>query len=161
MVDVEGTLAYAAVYLIGFIIAPYLHEGSHWAVGKLGDTGPEVDWRIARGLVPQAVRHKRIETIDGAIIRLSGLSIFLWLPPWILSLGILAVEINPLTVLIVLLPFLVVFGMATESDVLAVRSPEKYRERSIDDELPADPVFSVKVVFGVLLVSMVYVMLLH
>ena len=151
---------YIAVYGLAIAVTPYLHEGSHWFVGKLGGTGPTVDWMVARGIWPQAVRHDEIETMDPAIIRTSGLSIFLWLLPWFLSFGLLAGGITPWTQFVFLVPFLVVFGMATESDALAFRDPEEYRERSLDDDLPGDPLFNQAIVGAVLLANILYPVLL-
>ena len=57
-------------------------------------------------------------------------------------------------------PFLVVFGMATESDALAFRDPEEYRERSLADDLPGDPLFSQVIVGVVLVANILYPVLL-
>jgi hypothetical protein len=156
MDHVSNPFAYIVAYAFAIFVTPYLHEGSHWAVGKLGGTEPTVNWGIMRWVWPQAVRHNKIATMDADIIRFSGLSIFLWLPPWVLSLGYLAENITPYTVVTSLVPFLVVFGMATESDALAVRDPEEYRERSMDDKLSADPLFNWMIVSLVLLSCAVY-----
>lgn len=156
MDHVANPFAYVAAFTAAIAVTPYLHEGSHWAVGKLGGTDPNVDWKIARWVWPEAVRHNEIEVMDTQLIRLSGLSIFLWLPPWILSLGYLAADITPWTMLVSVVPFLVVFAMATESDVLAIRQPEQYRKRAMNRDLPGDPLFNPIPVTVVFVVSASY-----
>ncbi|WP_255153024.1 hypothetical protein [Halorarius halobius] len=156
MDHIATPFAYIAAYIVTIVVSPYLHEGSHWAVGKFGGTDPTVDWKITRFVWPEAVRHGEIATIDAQLIRLSGFSIFLWLPPWILSLGYLAADITPWTVLVSLTPFLVVFAIATESDALAVRDPEEYRARAVDGDLPGDPLFNPVIVTIVFVVSVSY-----
>jgi hypothetical protein len=159
MDHIANPFAYVAAYAFAIFITPYFHEGSHWTVGKLGGTGPVVNWKIVKYIWPGAVRHSKIATMDPALIRLSGLSIFLWLPPWILSLGYLAADITPWTLVVSLIPFLVVFAMATESDALAVRDPEEYRRRSLEDNPPSGPLFNPVIVTIVFLASVVYLIL--
>ena len=159
MDHVGNPLFYAAVYTFALFATPYLHEGSHWAVGKLGGTDPTVDWKIARYVWPEAVWHGEIDTMDPVLIRLSGFSIFLWVPPWVLSLPYLAHSFTPWTVLASLLPFLTVFAMTTESDVLAIRNPEEFRERAVDRDLPGGGVFNQRLVAGVFLAVIVFPML--
>jgi len=156
MDHVGNSVSYMLVYGLAAILSLYLHEGSHWAVGKLGKTQPTVDWKIMKGVWPDRVRHGRIETMDQEIIRFSGLSIFVWLPPWILSLGYLAAEVTPYTLLVSLVPFLIVFAKATESDVLAIRDPEGFRKFALEDNLPGDPVFNPIVVGGIVFSSFAY-----
>lgn len=159
MDHVGNPLFYVAVYTFAIFATPYLHEGSHWAVGKLGGTDPSIDWKIARYVWPEAVWHSEIKTMDSVLIQLSGFSIFLWVPPWVLSLPYLASNPTPLTTLASLLPFLTVFAMTTESDVLAIRDPEEFREQAMERNLPGEGLFNQTLVAIVLLAVIVYPML--
>lgn len=147
---------YVPAYLLAIIIAQYLHEGSHWVVGKLGGTNPTVTWKSRRCPWPLGVRHDEIETMDARTIRFSGLSIFLWFLPMLLSFGLLIEEFTPWRLFAFIVPYWVLFGIASKSDALAVRDPEEYRESSLTDGFPRDPLFNQKIVYGVLFVFVVY-----
>jgi hypothetical protein len=159
MEHVGNPLIYVAAYTFAIFATPYLHEGSHWAVGKLGGTDPTVDWKIARYVWPEAVWHGEIDTMDSILIQLSGFSIFLWVPPWVVSLPYLVSNPTPLTMLASLLPFLTVFAMTTESDVIAIRDPEEFREQAMERNLSGEGVFNQTLVAIVFLAVIVYPML--
>lgn len=130
-------------YLIAIILAavpaPYLHEGSHWFAGKLGDTQPKP--QFAFHVIPNGVEHGAIESMDAGLIRLSGAAPFFWIPVWILASIYLLLDWTPSNLFAALIPFYTVFFMATESDAIAVQDPERFREMAISDSFPRNPLF--------------------
>lgn len=134
---IEYTPHLIAIFLATFL-APFLHEGGHWFVGKLGNSDPKVHFILF--IIPSRVSHRNIEDINPQIIRISGFSPFLWIPGIALSLTYMIMSFNPWTIF----AFLLVLGtvaMSTESDAIAFRNPEKYRQMSINDEFEGIPLF--------------------
>lgn len=110
----------------------FLHEGTHWFIGLVAGTDPQP--RCVLRFVPIAIEHGKIDVVDPSVIRLLGLGIFLWLPIQILAIAYLLVELTPSNLFITMVPFYILI-VTTESDVLAVRDPEKYREMELAGEL--------------------------
>jgi len=134
--------AQSANFLIAVIAASifggYLHEFSHWFVGWLGGADPKFEWTFL--FIPNGVDHGKIETMDSTIIRLSGASIFLWVPPGILSFVHLLTDFTPAN-LFVSMTSLIIVLMTTESDIVAVREPERFRQMWLNDEFQRNAVF--------------------
>jgi hypothetical protein len=110
----------------------YLHEGTHWFIGLVAGTDPQP--RCVLWIVPIAIEHGRIMDVDPGVIRLLGLGIFHWLPIQLLAIAYLLAELTPSNLFIAMVPFYILI-VTTESDVLAVRDPEKYREMELAGEL--------------------------
>ncbi|WP_434521956.1 hypothetical protein [Halorubrum sp. AS12] len=138
MIQLVATPEGILTVFIAILVGGYLHEGSHWFVGWVGGTDPVLitDYLI----VPKAVDHGQIETMDPVIIRLSGASVLLWIPLALFSVVHFVLEPTFGTLLIFVL-FSTVVLMTTESDIVAVRDPEEYRERWLNDEFEAVPAF--------------------
>lgn len=124
--------------LIIAIIAAYvgfwLHEGSHYFAGWLGKSDPRMVFRV---VIPEAVEHRRIETMDSVVIRLSGLSVFLWIPLFVLTIFGFLLLPSPET-LIMTIPFGISTLMMTTSDSIALLEPERHRELEEADEIPLE-----------------------
>lgn len=129
---------YILAIVAGLVIGGYLHEASHWFVGWLGDTDPKMEWVFR--IFPNGVDHGKMETMDPALIRLSGASIFLWMPPGFLALAFLPFNVNPGTVFVAAVPVSILIA-ATESDAIAIRNPEKFRRMWLNDEFQRNPLF--------------------
>jgi hypothetical protein len=130
---------YLVVFILAAVPAPYLHEGSHWFVGWVGDTQPKVQWTFR--VVPNGVEHGTIESMDSGLIRLSGAAPFCWIPVWILGFLYFLVNWTPENLFAMLVPFYTVFFLATESDVIAVREPERFRDMEVNDAFQRNPLF--------------------
>ncbi|WP_152418583.1 hypothetical protein [Halorubrum distributum] len=138
MIQLLATPEGILTVFIAIFVGGYLHEGSHWFVGRVGGTEPVLitDYLI----VPKAVDHGQIETMDPDIIRLSGVSVLLWIPLALFSVAHFILEPS-LGTLSIAVAFATVVLMTTESDIVAVRDPEIYRERWLNDEFQAVPAF--------------------
>lgn len=139
MVEWAIFLPYLIALILAAIPAPHLHEGSHWFVGWLGNTQPKPHWVF--GIIPNGITHGAIETMDAELIRLSRLAPFIWLLIWILATIYFVVDRTPESLFAMMLPFYTVFFYSTESDCIAVRDPERYREMEINDEFQRNPIF--------------------
>lgn len=121
------------------LIAPFVHEGSHWFVGWVGGSNPKIEW--AFGVAPNGVTHGEIETMDSELIRFAGMANFVWIP-FLLYAGMLfSIERSPSYLFIASLFFFVTVGMSTESDAIAFREPERFRRKAIEDDFPRNPLF--------------------
>lgn len=129
---------YVLAALSAILIAPYLHEGSHWTIGWLGKTKPE--FKYVLWIFPNGVYHGKIQTMDAEIIRASGLAPLFWVPGALLASGLFLVDQSPSSFFTAFAPIFTVL-MATESDALAFREPEQFRENVMDGELPRNPLF--------------------
>lgn len=128
---------YLLAIAAALILAAWLHEGSHYLIGWIGKTGPMIDFRFG---VPNEVRHENIETMDSALIRMSGISILAWIPSGLLAFGLLVANPSPLY-LFFATTNLVVVGMSTESDAIAARNPEKFRRMALNQEFTRSSLF--------------------
>jgi len=138
MVQEATILQYFIVSMIGVAVGSHLHEGSHWFVGWIGGTDPVLKhdfWIFA-----SAVDHGKMETMDPSLIRLSGASVFVWIPPAILALFYFFITPGFGTFLAATAMGSVVL-MTSESDVVAVRDPEKFRKMWLNDEFARNSVF--------------------
>lgn len=138
MIQLVATIEGVSIVFIAIFVGGYLHEGSHWFVGRIGNTDPDliVDYLI----IPRAVDHGQIETMDPGIIRLSGVSVLSWIPLALLSVAHFFLDPN-LGTLFIAVALLTVVLMTTESDIVAVRDPEIFRERWLNNEFQGDPAF--------------------
>jgi hypothetical protein len=137
MAELIKNLPYVLAVVFAILPAPALHEYSHWFVGWLGNTRPKMQ---GFPFYPNGVHHREIETMDPQLIRFSGFAVFLWIPPWIVaSFQFLALR-TPEALFVALIPFFVII-MSTESDAVAVRDPEAFRQRWIENDFPRNPLF--------------------
>ena len=120
------------------VVGAYLHEFSHWFVGWIGETDPKMEWGYL--LIPSGVNHGNIETMDPTFIRLSGASIFIWIIPGLISLVYLSFEFTPIRMFLSLTPIVTIL-MTTESDIVAIREPERFRRMWINNEFQRNAVF--------------------
>ena len=130
-------LAIAIVAIYGGI---WLHEGSHYFAGWLGKSGPRFVFSF---VLPVAVEHRNIETIDSAVIRLSGLAVFLWIPTFVFTMFRFLLLPIPES-LIMTIPFGVSTMMATTSDAIALLEPERYRNLEVADEVPMESLWGLR-----------------
>lgn len=121
------------------LIAPFVHEGSHWFVGWVGGSDPKTEWVL--GIIPNGVTHREIKTMDSELIRFAGMVNFLWIP-FLFHAGMLfLIERSPAYLFIASLFFFVTIGMSTESDAIAFREPELFRRKAIKNEFARNPLF--------------------
>ncbi len=113
------SVPYLGSIILAAFPAPFLHEGSHWFVGWLGDTRPKIQWKFR--FIPNGVEHGLIQSMDAELIRLSGAAPFFWTPVWVTSLVYFLLRWKPATLFVMLLPFYTVFFMSTESDAIAFK----------------------------------------
>lgn len=139
MVDLIAYLPYFTAIIAAAFPAPYLHEGSHWIVGRLGNTNPRVHWTL--GIFPNGVSHGTIDTMDATVIRLCGAAPFTWIPVWTLAAALFIIFWTPGALFAMMVPFYTVFFYSTESDAIALLEPERYREMEMNDELERNPLF--------------------
>ncbi len=130
--DSTSLSAWLSLALIGGYVALWVHEGSHYFVGKLGGTGPRI--RFKYWVFPVEVTHVKIETMDSGIIRLSGLSPFLWVPSIPVACIVFAITLHPVVLLLLVVLSAAVLGSSV-SDARAFCDPEAFRHRSIEGEL--------------------------
>jgi hypothetical protein len=130
-------LPYILAIIFAALPAPALHEYSHWFIGWIGDTGPMIQ---GHSFFPNGVHHREIKTMDPGLIRLSGLAVFVWIPPWITATAQFLAYRTPEALFIALIPSFVLL-MSTKSDAIAVRNPEEFRQRWIEDDFPRIPLF--------------------
>lgn len=130
-------LPYLLAIVFAALPAPALHEYSHWFVGWLGNTRPKIQ---GFQLFPNGVDHREIETMDPQLIRFSGFTVFLWMPPWIVATAQFLAYRTPEALFVALIPFFPIL-MSTESDAVAVRDPEEFRQRWIENDFPRNPLF--------------------
>lgn len=138
MIESTPLTKYLVAGIAAMLLGSYLHEFSHWFVGWIGDTNPEIKWSYL--MIPNEVNHGDIETMDSTIIRLSGVSIFVWIPPGVLSLLYLLFDFTPVRLFIALIPISVIL-MTTESDVVAIREPERFRQKWMENDFQRNAVF--------------------
>lgn len=129
-------LDYSLAIVLGGILGMYLHEWSHWFIGWLGKTNPDVSYRF--WILPYVVRHKEIETMDSEIIRFAGVAPLLWTPAALLAVGLFVLEQSPFALFLAFAPTICVL-MSTESDAVAFREPEQYRENAMDGQPSPKP----------------------
>ena len=135
----EITLEYGVCIFASILIAPYLHEGSHWLVVWLGGGKPKFNY-IFWKLLPNSVNIREIENIDPEIIRASGFAPLFWVPISIISWSYFLIELTPLYFLVALLPTGTLL-MTTEADALAFRDPEAFRRKAQNNKLERNPLF--------------------
>jgi hypothetical protein len=129
-----ATNQHLAIGIVAAYGGIWLHEGSHYFAGWLGNSEPRmIFWFV----FPVAVEHQKIEIIDSTVIRFSGLVIFLWIPLLIYTVLWFILEPSPKQ-LILVLPIGVSTIMATTSDAIALVDPERYREMEMADEIPRE-----------------------
>lgn len=131
-------IAYVFAVLGAIPVAAYLHEGSHWFVGWIGKTQPNVEYVF--WVFPNGVHHGKIDSMDAAIIRISGLAPFLWMPVAFFAAMVLFVDQSPRFLFPASVALFTIL-MSTESDAIAFRDPEKYRESCVNGELSRKPLF--------------------
>lgn len=122
---------YFIAIVVAYFTGAWLHEGSHYLVGWIGQTGPRMEYYAK--VIPNTVRHSEIETMDSELIRMSGISIFTWIPVGLLALALFLLNPTPVNSFLAGTP-VVILVMATESDAIAARNPEKFREMAIANE---------------------------
>ena len=132
MVQIRPEFVWVFALVLPVFPGWYLHEGTHWFIGLVAGTDPQP--RCVLRIVPIAIEHGRMGDVDPGVIRLLGLGIFFWLPIQLLAIAYLLVELKPSNLFIAMVPFYILI-VTTESDVLAVRDPEKYREMELAGEL--------------------------
>ena len=126
MVEMIPRIPYLVAFVCAIFAGGYLHELSHYFVGWIGQTEPELQWRW--WIFPVGVDHGRIETMDAKWIRLSGLSILVWAPIAIVMLTEFIGGWTPPRMFLFLTPVFVVIS-ASKSDIEAIRNPEKFRKK--------------------------------
>jgi hypothetical protein len=89
---------------------------------------------------PSGVYHGEIETMDSELIRMSGISIFVWIPVTLVSLALFALNPTSVHLFLAATPLFVVLG-ASESDAIAVRNPEEFREMAVAGEFERSSLF--------------------
>lgn len=139
MIQIPPLYDYLIALTFSVVPAWYLHEGTHWFIGWLENTDPKI--RYENWIIPVQVEHGNIETIEPGEIRLLGLGIFLWLPVQFLAFGYLLFDFTTAHLFLAMVPFYIVFGCSSNSDRLAIRDPERYRQLEIEDNLPKGPLF--------------------
>lgn len=131
-------------HLVILIIAAYggiwLHEGSHYFAGWLGNSDPRLVFNF---VFPVAVKHGNIDTIDSAVIQLSGLTIFLWIPVFVFTIFVFLLIPSPETLLMTI-PFGISTLMATTSDTIALLEPERYRKLEGAGEIPLESLWGLR-----------------
>jgi hypothetical protein len=130
-------LEYSLAILFAIVVAPYLHEGSHWFIGWLGKTKPEFAYVL--WIFPNGVQHGEIKTMDSEIIRFAGVAPLLWIPVAFLGICLFVLERSSSILFLASAPLLCIL-MSTESDALAFREPEQYREEVMHGELSREPI---------------------
>jgi hypothetical protein len=125
------------VIILAAVPAPVLHEYSHWFVGWLGNTEPTIE---GLPLFPNGVHHREIERMDPELIRLAGAAVFIWIPPVIVASAQLLIQPTPRNLFVAAIPFFTLI-MCTESDAIAVRDPEEFRQRWLEDSFSRNPLF--------------------
>lgn len=138
MIDLMSLMQYSIALIGSIFVGGYLHELSHYFVGWLGNTDPKLHWTPL--LVPNGVDHGEIETMSPTIIRLSGISVLVWIPPAILSQFYLVADFSPMQLFQSLTPLMVVI-MTSNSDIAAVRDPELFREKWMNEEFDREMAF--------------------
>lgn len=140
----EPILGYPAGYwvvslLLSLFVACWLHELGHWTIGKLGGSEP----KILRNywILPYRVKHNNVDEFPDALIRLSGFSPFIWIPPGILAFIWFILEYHHPLGLLIGFSFILVVTMASESDAIAMRDPERFRRMDKSDEFPGNSLF--------------------
>lgn len=125
---------------IGWAIlsAPFFHEGSHWFVTWLWHGKPKFQYGLLN--IPNGVVQREIEDLDSRAIRFSGFAPFLWIPVAIIAFGYFFIEPSPQNLFMAVSPSAVIL-MSTESDAIALREPELYREMVLNDGFSRNPLF--------------------
>lgn len=130
-------LPYILAVILAALPAPALHEYSHWFVGWLGNSRPKTQ---GCPLFPNGVHHREIETMDSQLIRLSGFAVFLWIPIWIVTTAQFFAYRTPQALFVALIPLFIII-MSSESDAVAVRNPEEFRQRWIENDFSRNLLF--------------------
>lgn len=138
MIDPMMLVQYAVAVFGSVFFGSYLHELSHYFVGWLAKSKPEVQRKW--GIFANGVDHGKIESMDAKWIRLSGLAVLLWIPVAIVSMVQLVIEWNPTQFFVSFTPVLVVIG-TSKSDIEAIRDPEGFREKWMNDEYEREMAF--------------------
>lgn len=125
--------------ILGLYAGVWIHEGTHWLIGKKHGSGLWFTWWIC--IVPTGVRHRNLGKIPDGCLRVSGGSPLLYLLVAILTIAYIfsnqsAVARN-LAIIFGVIPFGIAGVMLTKSDVWALWDPRKYRKQAKNDELSA------------------------
>jgi hypothetical protein len=136
ILSVQPLNVYVVSMLLALVVGPYIHEGSHWFIGWLGNSKPKFQYCL--WIIPNGVYHKRVDSVDEEIIRFSGIAPLLWIPTVPIAVMLLYTYRSPITLIFT---FSLAFSilMSTESDALAFRDPEQYREDVASGELSRNP----------------------
>jgi hypothetical protein len=125
-------LSQYAIAMFGSVfVGSYLHELSHYFVGWLAQSEPELQRQW--GIFASGVDHGALQSMDTTWIRLSGLAVLLWIPVAIISMLELIINWNPTQFFVSFTPVLVVMG-TSESDIEAIRDPDGFREKWLKNE---------------------------
>lgn len=137
---VEYTLTFAvdviAALVLGAFSSRWLHEAGHYMTGLVGRSKPTLSWQIPY-LLPDGVFHQNIDQADDWVIRVSGLTVFLWLI-LLAPATIVLWPIDDFSSLIAVLTLAGAFGISTRSDWTAFTDPDEFRRRHRDGTLRRD-----------------------
>lgn len=125
---------------ISIYVGIWLHEGSHYFAGWVGKSDPKIRFFT---ILPVAVEHKNIETVDSQVIRFSGFSVFLWIPILVLTIFRFFLQPMPET-LVMTIPFAVSTVYMTTSDAIALLEPERYRDMELADDIPMESLWGLQ-----------------
>jgi hypothetical protein len=130
--------------LIGLYLGIWLHEGTHWTIGKLYDSG--ANFRYKKFIIPCEVRHQELSAIPDTALRISGglPILYLTLSPISVVYSLRLAESVAVSYFMLFLgfpAFLMAGGMMSESDVTAMKNPDKYRKKAENNGFPSNSAY--------------------
>jgi hypothetical protein len=118
--------------IVGWFIGMWIHELSHYIIGVIGGSKPEVNGlpkNCSVPIIPTGVTHHNLLQTSNTIIRLLGLSPLFWLPVGIITVFICMIHPSPMTLL-----FTFAVGIPpaifSKDDQIALSNPTHFREMS-------------------------------
>jgi hypothetical protein len=147
------------VAAVSVIPGYFLHELSHYIVGKLGGSSPTPMYKRVRGyrVWVEGIDHSNLDAVSNRIVRISGAVPVIWFGVFglllIIKFGVPEVADQvPFAVQVLLIMTTLWSAMAmTESDVTATIEPDLFRERLAQNELSGNwgwPILIREVVAG-------------
>jgi hypothetical protein len=123
---------WALAVVFGCFSGHWIHELSHYIVGILGDSKPELEWFDYFPILPTGVSHQKINQINHTTIRISGLSPLIWAPAGFVGIIFFILNMRPVRLMMAIS---IVYPALTlsEGDKIAFSNPQKFREIQEND----------------------------
>lgn len=124
---------YIFIISIGVYLGWWLHELSHWILGKYFGSEPKIFYKWI--VVPNRVKHLSINQVSKGIVKLYGVIPLIWWIPLIVVVPVMFANFNLVVFEIFIILITAVAGFS-RGDSLALASPSEYKVSSQADNLP-------------------------